>query len=196
MSRPFFLFLAFLVASIPVSGQVASTDSQTLQALIAEVRLLRQDLQMLAANNLRAQILLQRLRDQEAVVERVKERVDNGHVQLTSLQAQRNRDAAYLKQNEDLVSETDTSSVKRKEIENRLAVGKQQLEELMSDEQQLQARIIEEEGQQRLEQAKLDSLHDQLDRLLQSLDKGQRPHTRTLVQPPKSRSRETDGASI
>lgn len=171
MSRPFFLFLAFLVASIPVSGQVASTDSQTLQALIAEVRLLRQDLQMLAANNLRAQILLQRLRDQEAVVERVKERVDNGHVQLTSLQAQRNRDAAYLKQNEDLVSETDTSSVKRKEIENRLAVGKQQLEELMSDEQQLQARIIEEEGQQRLEQAKLDSLHDQLDRLLQSLDK-------------------------
>lgn len=171
MRRPFFLFLAFLIASIPVSGQVASTDSQTLLALVAEVRLLRQDLQMVAANSVRAQILLQRSRDQQAAVERATQRVDTVHDKLAEVQAERNRFAADVKQGEDLLSQPDTSSVNRKRIEDGLAFSKRRVESLMSDEQQLQARITEAEDQQRLEQAKLDSLHDQLDRLLQSLDK-------------------------
>jgi hypothetical protein len=44
MRRPFLFVLGLLLASTVSVGQTASADSQTLQALLAEVRQLRKDL--------------------------------------------------------------------------------------------------------------------------------------------------------
>jgi len=57
-------------------GQTTPGDSQTLQALLSEVRQLRQDLQTTTIAAQRAQILLYRLQGQEAAVARASQRID------------------------------------------------------------------------------------------------------------------------
>jgi len=70
MHRSCLLIPVLLLISAPVFGQSTSTDSQTLQALLAEVRQLRHDLQTTTIAAQRAQILLYRLQGQEAAVAR------------------------------------------------------------------------------------------------------------------------------
>jgi hypothetical protein len=74
MFRMSFLPLVFLVVSTPALGQTNSKDSkdsQTLQALLMEVRQLRQDLEATALVTHKLQILLYRLQIQNATVARL-----------------------------------------------------------------------------------------------------------------------------
>jgi hypothetical protein len=68
-------YLGLLLIAAPVLGQSASTDSQTLQTLLTEVRQLRHDLQTTTLAAQRAQILLYRLQGQEVVVARASQRL-------------------------------------------------------------------------------------------------------------------------
>jgi hypothetical protein len=68
MNRSSILALGFLLSS--TFGQTTPSESQTLQALLLEVRQLRQDLQTTTVAAQRAQILLYRLQGQEAAVAR------------------------------------------------------------------------------------------------------------------------------
>jgi hypothetical protein len=77
MHRPCLLICVLLLTSRPVFGQSAAADSQTLQALLAEVRQLRHDLQTTTIAAQRAQVLLYRLQAQESVVRRIQERLDD-----------------------------------------------------------------------------------------------------------------------
>jgi hypothetical protein len=61
MHRSWLLVLGFSLISGLALAQSTSTDSQGLQALVAEVRQLRKDLQITNASALKAQILLSRL---------------------------------------------------------------------------------------------------------------------------------------
>src|SRR6516162_6887439 len=74
------LALGLLLLSPRVFGQATSTESQTLEALLAEVHQLRQDLHAVATAGRRAQILIYRLYVQEAVVARAAKRFDQGRV--------------------------------------------------------------------------------------------------------------------
>jgi hypothetical protein len=58
MHRPFLFGLGLILASTVSVGQTASPDSQTLQALLAEVRQLRKDLRTTTVASQRVQILL------------------------------------------------------------------------------------------------------------------------------------------
>jgi len=77
MRRPFFFVFCFLLATCGLgqSTQSIQNEPQGMQGLIAEVRLLRKDLQVANGNALKAQILLQRLRFQQAAVARASGRV-------------------------------------------------------------------------------------------------------------------------
>src|SRR5437868_4201738 len=77
MQRSCLLLLALLLTANRSFGQSGSTDSQTLQALLAEVRQLHHDLQTTTLAAQRAQILLYRLQAQQSVVRRMQERVDD-----------------------------------------------------------------------------------------------------------------------
>ncbi len=170
MRRSSFLVLGFFAVSTSAFGQTTSTDSQTLQALLAEVRQLRQDLQTTTVATQRAQILLYRSQVQEAAVARASQRLDNARAKLEETQSARKKLAAEIKSSENFVGNTENSPADRKQIEGWLPQGKARLESLESEEQQWQTREMEAEEQQRLEQAKLGGLQDQLDRIEKALE--------------------------
>src|SRR5258708_3648963 len=75
MRRAFFLTLVVFGIPATAFGQAAASDSQTLQALLTEVRELRQDLRTSLARVQSGQILLSRLQAQQVAVARASKRL-------------------------------------------------------------------------------------------------------------------------
>jgi chromosome segregation ATPase len=163
MNRSLILILALLVAT-PALGQTAS-DSQTLQALLAEVRQLRHDLQTTTVAAQRAQILIYRVQAQESAVLRMQKRVDDARSTLAQIRSEQRNRAATIKQIEEMQSRPETPEVDQKHLEDSLAQMKASLEAQANKEQETQATLTEAEDQLRVEQAKLGRLQDELDRL-------------------------------
>jgi hypothetical protein len=118
MRRACFLFL--VVFGIPASsfGQAASSDSQTLQALLTEVRGLRQELRISLARTQSAQILLSRLQTQQAVVTRASERLTDARAKLTDAQTHQKDVRNNLKRFEDALSD-EQNPAQQKELRDR-----------------------------------------------------------------------------
>ena len=169
MLRTTFLALSLLLSSRDVFGQTDSTDSQTLQALLAEVRQLRHDLRTTTLAAQRAQILIYRVQAQESVVRRLQERVDDSHSKISKIQTEQKRLAAGLKQLEDSLEHAESQAA-RKEDEQGLRQVKARLDLEASNEQEAETKLTEAEAQLRLEQAKLDRLQDELERLDKALE--------------------------
>jgi DNA repair exonuclease SbcCD ATPase subunit len=170
MYRSFFLALSLLF--VPAAGfcQSSSTDSQTLQALLAEVRQLRKDLQTTTAAAQRAQILFYRLQVQEANVARATRRVDEAKTRVAASQNEKRILTAELKRNEDMLNESAASPTDRKQAEDSISRLKTRLEQADGEEQQRQTIQIEAENELQTERLKLTDLQDQLDRLQKTLE--------------------------
>ena len=169
MHRPWFLVLGLLLISPAGFGQTPPADSQTLQALLAEMRQLRQELRTTTVAAQRVQIFLYRLQIQEGAVERAHRRVDEARSTLSQTQLEMKMMAYTIKEIEDKVSNAQ-NSIERKRQEDLLAKFKAELESQQNSEQQSQARESEAEQDLKTEQAKLNALQDQLDRLDKSLE--------------------------
>jgi chromosome segregation ATPase len=174
MNRSSLFVLVLLVFSTPCFGQTTPGDSQTLQALLSEVRLLRQDLRTTTVAAQRSQILIYRLQGQEAAVGRASQRLDEAREKLARTQDARKQAAVEVKRLEDFVSNTENPPTQRKALENRLSELKTRLESLGSEEQQHQSREIDAEQQLRAEEVRLGDLRDQLDRLDKALENASR----------------------
>jgi DNA repair exonuclease SbcCD ATPase subunit len=164
--------LALLIATVlllvpPIRAQSPS-DSQTLQALLEEVRQLRQDLRNTTASLERAQILMHRIQFQESVVERAVRSLDEARTKVSQIQSARKNLAADVKMTEDRQTNS-TNPVAQKDAADLLPRLKARLDTLQSEEQESQAAVTDREGQLRLEQAKLSELQDKLDQLETSL---------------------------
>jgi uncharacterized protein with von Willebrand factor type A (vWA) domain len=170
MHRSCLLIPLLLLLSAPVFGQSASTDSQTLQALLAEVRQLRHDLQTTTIAAQRAQILLYRLQGQEVIVARASQRLDDASARLAETQSNRTKLTSDTKRYEDFLNHTENSPDERKQVEELLPQLKAKLASLENEEQQRQTREMEAEDQLRAERIKLSELQDQLDRLEKLLE--------------------------
>jgi chromosome segregation ATPase len=168
------LVLMLLSLSPACFGQSAPSDSQTLQALLSEVRQLRLELRTTTIASQRAQILIYRLQGQEASVARASQRLDEARGTLARIQDNQNHVAADAKRTEDLAKNTENSTNQTKAVENRLSELKATLESLGSEEQQDQSREIEAEQQLRAEETKLSDLRDQLERLDKTLENASR----------------------
>src|SRR5882724_4838140 len=149
MHRSCLLIPVLLFIPAPVFGQSASTDSQTLQALLVEVRQLRHDLQ---TTTIAAQ------------------KVDDARARIAETQSNRTKLTSDIKRHEDFVNTTENSPADRKQVEEVLTQLKEKLALLENEEQQRQTREIEAEDQLRTERAKLGELQDQLDRLEKVLE--------------------------
>lgn len=170
MKRSSFFALGLLLFSTACFGQTTPGDSQTLQALLSEIRQLRQDLRTTSVAAQRSQILIYRLQGQEAAVGRTSQRLDEAREKLAQIQDERKHVAAEIKQHEDFLSNTENPAAQRKALENRLPELKTRLESLESEEQQHQSREIDAEQQLRAEEVRLNDLRDQLDRLDKALE--------------------------
>ncbi len=127
MLRSLFLVLGLLLISPAAFGQTPPTDSQTLQALLAEVRQLRQELRTTTVAAQRVQVLLYRLQIQEGAVARTQRRVDEAHSTLSQTQTEVKMIASSIKDSEDKVSNAQ-NPVERKRQEDMLAKLKTALE--------------------------------------------------------------------
>jgi L-2-hydroxyglutarate oxidase LhgO len=170
MLRFFFLVLALLLISPAAFGQTTSTDSQTLQALLDEVRQLRKELRTTTVAAQRVQILLYRLQIQEAVVARAEQRVAEAHSTLAQTHSEQKHFASEIKLSEDAQDKTQNPA-DRKAIEEMLPRLKERLESLNDTEQQLQVKATEAELELKAEQSKRTALQDELDLLDKSLGK-------------------------
>jgi chromosome segregation ATPase len=170
MKRLSFLVLTILFVSPTVLAQTAPTDSDTLKALLAEVRLLRHDLQTTTVAAHRAQILIYRVQAQESIVRRMQERADDARSKLAQIHSEQKSRAASIKRIEEKRSRTDTPASEQKDLEDTLAQIKARFDADANTEQETQTKLIDTEQQLRMEQAKLDGLQDQLDRLEKVLE--------------------------
>ncbi len=163
---------AVLVLPAPALCQTTATDSQTLQALLAEVHQLRQELRTTSIAAQRAQILIFRVQAQQTVVTRISQRVDNERSRLTQNQSEQRRFTTAIKRLEDLrYRQADNEA---KATDEQLAQMKIRLEQLSAEEQESQPRKIELEEELRVEQTKLAQLHDELDRIDKLLEQASR----------------------
>jgi DNA repair exonuclease SbcCD ATPase subunit len=173
MKRNFLLIL--FVFGIPAASlaQAPASDSQTLQALLTEVRELRQDLRVSLARIQSAQILLSRLQTQQAAVTRASERLSDARSKLTDAQDHQKHVAIDLKRLEEALS-AEENLVRQKELRDTIDHLKSEVED-STEVQQRQATEIEAEQQMRAEQDKLTVLETQLDELVRKLGSSGEP---------------------
>jgi chromosome segregation ATPase len=164
-----------------VFAQTSPTDSDTLKALLTEVRQLRHDLQTTTVAAQRAQILIYRVQAQETVVRRMQERVDDARSRLAQVRSEQNNRALGMRQIEEKKSRSETPTTEQKDLEETLTQIKARFDADAIAEGEIQSRISDAEDRLRLEQAKLGELQNQLDRLDKTLESssqqaGSNPH--------------------
>src|SRR5215467_1065248 len=169
MHRSWLVLLSLFVVSALGFGQAASNDSQGMEALVAEVRQLRKDLQASNGNALKAQVLLFRLQVQETTVARVSQQLNEARGKLADTQRHRTAIFERLKRLQDALDNTEISPADRKQIQYEVSASKAELENLATEEQQRQTAELQAEEQLRTEQAKLNELEDRVDRLEKDL---------------------------
>jgi len=175
MRRSILFVLFLLILPMPAVCQSSTADSQTLQALLAEMRQLRIELRTASVAAQRAQILIYRVQAQQSAVTRLTQRVDNDRSRLTQNQGEQKRLTTVIKHLEDLRDSQTEVERKEKQTDEQLAQMKIRLEQLSGEEQDLQPQKIDLEEQLRVEQTKLAQLQDELDRIDKALEQISRP---------------------
>jgi chromosome segregation ATPase len=167
MFRTLLLAVGLLLIAGHAAGQTNS-DLQTLQSILEEIRLIREDLRTTSVASQRAQILFYRLQLQEAVVRQLQDRVDDARSKVTQAQREIKMFTTDMKRHEEEIEQTDNEG-SRKQIETIIAQIKASNEIQTSIEQEYQAKLTEAEDQLRIEKGNLARLQDELDRLDKTL---------------------------
>ena len=169
MFRLWLLALGFFLASTAALGQSAAADSQTLQALLSEIRQLRKDLQTTTVASQRVQILMYRLQSQQGAVARAQQRLDGVHAKLAQSRDGVRHFTTELERTETALNDTQNPA-DRKDLETMLPRTKGELESQKAAEQEWEAKEAEAAQDLRSEQSKLATLQEQLEQLDKILD--------------------------
>ena len=165
-NRFMYRVILFLALSLTAAAQTPAPNSPVLEALLTEIRGLRQDLQTTAATIQRVQILMFRVQTEAQFLSRATEHADQAHQMCANIQQQRTmvtQEIARLEANP-----PDNVPGRPSNAEN-LARMKSNLESTGVMEQQCRSREIDASAQLRDEQAKMNDLQDQLDKLDKTL---------------------------
>ena len=179
MRRVFLLTLLLSGIGSTTLAQGNSSDPQALQAILTEVRALRQELRVSLARVQTSQILLSRLQMQEGSVARASEHLNDARSKLSEIGVGKTQLAAELKRLEDALG-AEENLPQQKVLQDRINHTKSELEVTVDTEQQQQAIEIQAEQQLRAEQDKFNALEVQLDELIRSMGNsaGQSGHNR------------------
>src|ERR1039458_473763 len=146
---------AFVLCIVTAAAaQTPSPDTQALQALVTEIRQLRQDMLSTTIVTQRVQVALYRLQTQTALVTRASAQLEAARTAAGNAQSELKRIVAYIPVVEE-EARSAGDNAQRKAKEESVAQVKINLERMTSDEQRLRSREIDAETQFRAEQAKL-----------------------------------------
>lgn len=162
MRRTYFFVVVVLGMATATFAQTTSSDSQTLQALLTEVRQLRQGLQISLTRMQSAQILLSRLQIEEVAVSRASQHLDDARSKLAEIQFVVRSETAEIKHYEDAPNDGDNAA----QNDDALRRAKSDLEASTSLAQQRQSIETDAELQLRTEQDRLSKLESVLDELV------------------------------
>ena len=172
MRRTYFLIAVVFGMASATFAQTTSSDSQTLQALLTEVRQVRQELRVSLTRMQNAQILLSRLQIQEVAVSRASQHLDDARSKLAEIQFVIRSETAEIKHFEDAPNTGDNAA----QNEDALRRAKSDLEASTNLAQQRQSIETDAEQQLRTEQDKLNRLESQLDELAEKIGRlGEQP---------------------
>jgi len=170
MYRSAYLILMLSIIPVAALGQTTPTDSQTLQAILSEIRQLRHDLQTSNAMAARAQIALYRLQREDEAVAHAMQRLNDARSKSQRLETEKNNKALEIQQARNATSHSDAPNAQQNFEEVILPTLKSQLEILQRQEQQAKTQEAEAEQQLRDEQTRLAGLNDLLDRYNNALE--------------------------
>jgi DNA repair exonuclease SbcCD ATPase subunit len=169
MLRAFFCMTALLAISPCAFGQVASSDTQTLQALLSEVRALRQDLRVSLNRTQGSQILLARLQLQEEAVTRASDHLNDARQKLFETRVRQRELSSELKRTEEALNTAANPADNPQDLQDRIKHTKSDLEIAGNMAQQQQTTETQAEQQLRDEQDKLSAIEGQLDELVRTM---------------------------
>ena len=174
MRRAFLCLTALSAISACAFGQASSSDSQTLQALLTEVRALRQELRASLNRTQSAQILLARFQVQEGVVAKASDRLNDARQKLLDTHVEQREVTAELKRLEEELNAAENAQ-QQADLQDRIKHIKSDLEIAGNIAQQRQATEIQAERQLRDEQDKLAAIEGQLDELIRAMGSASQP---------------------
>jgi hypothetical protein len=177
MRRAFFCMIALLAISACTFGQAASSDTQTLQALLSEVRALRQELRASLNRSQSMQILLARFQVQEGVVTKASDRLNESRQKVLDIHVHQKALAVEAKRLEDQLNSADTPQ-QQADLQERTKRAKSELDLAGDIAQQQQTTEIQAEQQLRDERGKLSAIESQLDELIRVMGSPAEPSGR------------------
>jgi hypothetical protein len=161
--------LCAVLVIVTASALAQTTSDGTVQALLLEVRQLRQALEKSTLVVPKIQMTLQRMQTQQESVNRAAKELEEVRVRLAKTDAEGVNLASELKSLEfEIGREQDAS--RRAVLENQVKRLKTIMEQPRTVDSQLRAREGELSGRLRLEQVKLEEMNDKLNALERMLD--------------------------
>jgi len=160
--------LSLLLASAYAFGQTASSDSQTLQSLLSEVRGLRQDLQVSLNRAQSMQIVLARFQMQEGVVAHASDHFNDARQRLLDSHLHQKESALELKRLEDEIGNAQNPQ-QQADFQDRMKHVQSDLEVAGNMAQQQETNEAQAERQLRDEKDKLSAIEGQLDELIRNM---------------------------
>ncbi len=163
--------IAVLVLLAATAVVAQTPDSPTMQALLLEVRQLRQDLQTVAVVTQRVQLLLYRMQLQDQVVKRLEDRTNGINSQIQNMERMRADSDRMVKETEERLAATQDPN-QRRMMEQSLAMFKRRASGSDQGEAEQQLRVQQStlSGELRNEKAKLTDLQERLDQIEKQLE--------------------------
>jgi chromosome segregation ATPase len=150
--------------------QTPVKEPATLQALLAEVHQLRQDIEAMTVASQRVQIALYALQMQDAAVARSAQRVDNARTKCQGEEGNRQHTASEIQRLESSLTTGTLPESEAKAIQSRLTGMKGDLDAQTAAVQGCQAAEADATSQLQRDRATLDEVQDRINRLDKSLE--------------------------
>jgi len=168
MLRAWTYAFLLVLSSRSLIAQTPPPELPTTQAMLAEIRQLRSDLQTTAATIQRVNILMFRLQTEAQILDRLTQKSDQVRTQCDQAQSNQKMFASQLED-----TQTDKGAMQdagsQRLFERNVASLKLALAELATEVPRCQAEQAETESQLRNQQSKMNDLQDQLEKLDKAL---------------------------
>jgi predicted nucleic acid-binding Zn-ribbon protein len=166
-----FVFLSLVILTAPAAAQpeTSKTDQQILREILAELKQLRSTLARTTVNQLRFQTAFDQYKVQQTRVDSLSRELDSIKNQLNVMNPVRALNEEQIKRSEEMLSQT-TDPRQRQNLERQVQSARRNLEMQDQRDKRMKERQYTLEMQIPGEQAKLEQLNYELERIKQDIN--------------------------